>query len=183
MILNQSTKRNEHVAFRGFQPGGKDVQVVVDQTLSARLGQCSAKIREHIAKIKEYRQWVAVLETQRGDEHIGFDIMGGANQPLAHAQFVSNIVDYGMNLQEALEAPRFTKKTAAGCDVSIEDRVPLSTLQQLSERGHEIRIRRPYTMEMGRGQAILHNSRTRTNYGASDPRADGIASPEPIPAK
>jgi gamma-glutamyltranspeptidase/glutathione hydrolase len=120
---------------------------------------------------------------ERGEEHIGFGIMGGANQPLAHAQFVSNIVDYGMNLQEALEAPRFTKKTAAGCDVSIEDRVPLSTLQQLSERGHEIRIRRPYTMEMGRGQAILHNSRTRTNYGASDPRADGIASPEPIPAK
>ena len=120
---------------------------------------------------------------ERGDEHIGFGIMGGANQPLAHAQFVSNIVDYGMNLQEALEAPRFTKKTAAGCDVLIEGRVPLATLQQLSERGHEIRIRRPYTMEMGRGQAILHNSRTRTNYAASDPRADGIASPEPIVAK
>lgn len=117
---------------------------------------------------------------ERGDEHIGFGIMGGANQPLAHAQFVSNIVDYGMNLQEALEAPRFTKKTAAGCDVSIEDRVPLLTLQELSERGHEIRIRRPYTMEMGRGQAILHNSRTGTNYAASDPRADGFASPEPI---
>lgn len=65
-------------------------------------------------------------------------IMGGANQPLAHAQFVSNIVDYGMNLQEALEAPRFFKKTAGGCDVSIEDRIPLLTLQQLSERGHEI---------------------------------------------
>lgn len=117
---------------------------------------------------------------ERGDEHIGFGIMGGANQPLAHAQFVSNIVDYGMNLQEALEAPRFTKKTASGCDLSIEDRVPLLTLQQLSERGHEIRIRRPYTMEMGRGQAILHNSRTGTNYAASDPRADGFANPEPI---
>ena len=117
---------------------------------------------------------------ERGDEHIGFGIMGGANQPLAHAQFVSNIVDYGMNVQEALESPRFTKKTASGCDVSIEDRVPLLTLQQLSERGHEIHIRRPYTMEMGRGQAILHNSRTRTNYAASDPRADGFAAPEPV---
>lgn len=50
--------------------GGKDVQVVVDQTLSARLQQCSAKIREHVGKIKEYRQWVAVLATQRADEHI-----------------------------------------------------------------------------------------------------------------
>jgi gamma-glutamyltranspeptidase/glutathione hydrolase len=117
---------------------------------------------------------------ERGDQHIGFGIMGGANQPLAHAQFASNIIDYGMNIQAALEAPRFTKKNAGGCDVSIEVRVPAATLQQLSERGHEIRIRREYTQEMGRGQAILHDSRTGTNYAASDPRADGEAVPEPI---
>jgi len=117
---------------------------------------------------------------ERGDQHIGFGIMGGANQPLAHAQFASNIVDYGMNIQESLEAPRFTKRNAGGCDLSIEVRVPASTLQQLSERGHEIRIRREYTQEMGRGQAILHDSKTKTNYAASDPRADGEAIPEPI---
>ncbi len=117
---------------------------------------------------------------ERGDLHIGFGIMGGANQPLAHAQFVSNLVDYNMNLQAALEAPRFTKKNSTGCDLSIEVRVPASTLQQLSERGHQIAIRREYTQEMGRGQAILHNSKTGTNYAASDPRADGAAVPEPI---
>jgi gamma-glutamyltranspeptidase/glutathione hydrolase len=117
---------------------------------------------------------------ERGDTRVAFGIMGGANQPLAHAQFVSNIVDYGMNIQAALEAPRFTKRTANGCDVSIESRVPEQTLQQLSERGHEISIRREYTQEMGRGQAILHNSKTQTNYAASDPRADGAAVPEPI---
>ena len=117
---------------------------------------------------------------EKGDVHIGFGIMGGANQPLAHAQFVSNIVDYGMNVQAALEAPRFTKRTADGCDVSIESRVPIATLQQLSERGHQIAIRREYTQEMGRGQAIEHNSKTKTNYAASDPRADGAAIPEPI---
>jgi len=117
---------------------------------------------------------------ERGDQHIGFGIMGGANQPLAHAQFASNVIDYGMNIQAALEAPRFTKRNAGGCDVSIEVRVPASTLQQLSERGHEIRIRREYTQEMGRGQAILHDSRTGTNFAASDPRADGEAIPEPI---
>src|SRR6266705_4904906 len=50
--------------------GGKDVQVVVDSSLQARLSQCSAKIREHISKIKEYRQWVAVLETQAPTENI-----------------------------------------------------------------------------------------------------------------
>jgi hypothetical protein len=48
---------------------------------------------------------------QRGDEHIGFGIMGGLNQPLAHAQFVSNVVDYHMNIQVAMEEPRVTPAT------------------------------------------------------------------------
>jgi len=114
------------------------------------------------------------------NSRVAFGIMGGANQPLAHAQFVSNMVDYGMNIQAALEAPRFTKAAANGCDVSIESRVPESTLQQLSERGHQIAIRREYTQEMGRGQAILHDSKTNTNFAASGPRADGAALPEPL---
>jgi gamma-glutamyltranspeptidase/glutathione hydrolase len=117
---------------------------------------------------------------EKGDEHIGFGIMGGAVQPMAHAQFVSNYVDYGMSLQGALEAPRFFKNNAPGCDVYIESRVPAETLQQLSERGHQIQIGREYVETMGRGQAILHNSKTGTNYAASDPRADGAAIPEPL---
>ena len=118
---------------------------------------------------------------EKGDEHIGFGIMGGAVQPMAHAQFVSNYVDFGMTLQEALESPRFFKSNAPGCDVYIESRVPEATLQQLSERGHVIRIGREYVETMGRGQAILHNSKTGMNYAASDPRADGAAVPEPLP--
>ena len=117
---------------------------------------------------------------ERGDLHIGFGIMGGANQPLAHAQFVSNVVDYGMNVQQALESPRFTKATAPGCELSIESRVPAAVLEGLSRRGHKLAVRRPYTQEMGRGQAILRDSKTGTNYAASDPRADGSAVPEPI---
>jgi gamma-glutamyltranspeptidase / glutathione hydrolase len=117
---------------------------------------------------------------EKGDLHLGFGIMGGPNQPLAHAQFVSNVVDYGMNIQQALESPRFFKPSAPGCEVSIESRVPASTLQGLSAMGHEIALRREYTQEMGRGQAILHDSRTGTNYAASDPRSDGAAIPEPI---
>jgi|SRR5579871_122100 len=117
---------------------------------------------------------------QKGDQHIGFGIMGGAIQPLAHAQFVSNYVDFGMNLQEAMEAPRFAKNNADGCEVAIESRVPAPTLEQLSGRGHVIGTQRPYVEAMGRGQAILHDSKTGTNYAASDPRADGSAIPEPI---
>jgi gamma-glutamyltranspeptidase/glutathione hydrolase len=58
---------------------------------------------------------------EKGDIHIGFGIMGGWNQAQAHAQFVANIVDYGMNVQAALEQPRFTKETFDGCDVQMEE--------------------------------------------------------------
>ncbi len=116
---------------------------------------------------------------QHGDLNIGFGIMGGANQPLAHAQFVSNVVDYGMNLQQAVEAPRFFKGSPAGNDVAIESRVPRATLDRLSEMGHLISERPEYSQEMGRGQAVMHDSKSGVNYAASDPRADGAATPEP----
>lgn len=122
---------------------------------------------------------------ERGDIHIGFGIMGGSNQPLAHAQFVSNIVDYGMNIQAALEAPRFTipdtGTRAIGCRILIESRIPADVLQQLRQLRHELRLRKEYSTAMGRGQAVLHDSQRRVNFGASDPRADGSAEPEPIP--
>jgi gamma-glutamyltranspeptidase/glutathione hydrolase len=117
---------------------------------------------------------------EKGDQHIGFGIMGGAVQPLAHAQFVSNMVDYGMNVQQALESPRFAKNNANGCDVSIEARVPAATLQLLPKLGHVVRVSSEYLETMGRGQAILHDSATGMNYAASDPRADGAAIPEPV---
>ena len=115
---------------------------------------------------------------EHGDQHVGFGIMGGANQPLAHAQFVSNVVDYGMNIQEALETARFTVSPERGCNIVIESRVPLEVRQRLSSMGHRLDVRREYTTAMGRGQAVLHDSKTKVNYGGSDARADGAAVPE-----
>jgi gamma-glutamyltranspeptidase / glutathione hydrolase len=118
---------------------------------------------------------------EKGDQHIGFGIMGGSNQAMAHAQFVSNVVDYGLNVQQAMEAARFRKNGAPGCDVRIEGRVPAAAVQGLKERGHQVQTIREYDSAVtGRGQAILYNSTTRTKFGASDPRADGAAVPEPI---
>jgi gamma-glutamyltranspeptidase/glutathione hydrolase len=115
---------------------------------------------------------------EHGDQHIGFGIMGGANQPLAHAQFVSNVVDYGMNIQEAMETARFTVSPQRGCNIVIESRVAPEVRQKLSAMGHQLDVRREYTTAMGRGQAVLHDSKTKVNYGASDARADGAAVPE-----
>ena len=125
---------------------------------------------------------------QKGDQHIGFGIMGGLNQPLAHAQFVSNLVDYHMNIQAAIEAPRFTDRQQLACKIVIESRVGQSTLDELTKMGHVLQVHPDYTSQMGRGQAVMHVSSTRMNFGASDPRADGAAIPEQpdfskVPAK
>jgi gamma-glutamyltranspeptidase / glutathione hydrolase len=115
---------------------------------------------------------------ERGDQHVGFGIMGGANQPLAHAQFVSNVADYGMNIQEAMETARFTVSPKRGCNIVIESRVAPEVRQKLSAMGHQLDVRSEYTTAMGRGQAVLHDSKSKINYGASDARADGAAVPE-----
>lgn len=111
---------------------------------------------------------------------IAFGIMGGFNQAQAHAQFIANLVDFGMNLQQALEAPRFTKRTFGGCDVDVESRIPESVQAELAARGHQLRVRGPYSSYMGGGQAVARDFSTGVNYGASDPRKDGEAIPEPV---
>jgi gamma-glutamyltranspeptidase / glutathione hydrolase len=115
---------------------------------------------------------------EHGTQHIGFGIMGGMNQPLAHAQFVSNVVDYHMNIQAALEQPRFTVSHKLGCNIVIESRIPAESLRELSQMGHVLDVRGKYSTAMGRGQAVLDDGDTKIHYGASDPRADGAAVPE-----
>ena len=117
----------------------------------------------------------------RGQERIAFGIMGGFNQAQAHAQFVANLVDFGMNIQAALEAPRFTKATFAGCDVQMEDRIPADARKALEKRGHQIEVRQGFSDTMGGGQATRRDFSSGVNYGASDPRKDGAAIPEAPP--
>jgi gamma-glutamyltranspeptidase / glutathione hydrolase len=116
-----------------------------------------------------------------GHERIAFGIMGGFNQAQAHAQFVSNVIDFGMNIQEALEAARFTKRTFAGCDVDLEDRVPAGIREDLAKRGHQIILHGAYSAVVGGGQAVQRDIAAGVNYGASDPRKDGEAIPESSP--
>ena len=117
---------------------------------------------------------------RRGDVRIAFGIMGGWNQAQAHAQFVSNVVDHGMNIQAALEAARFTKLTFGGRDVSMENRVPAAVRAELSRRGHEIEELGEFSSLVGGGQSVMFDAGSRVACGASDPRKDGAAIPEPF---
>jgi gamma-glutamyltranspeptidase/glutathione hydrolase len=113
--------------------------------------------------------------------HIGFGIMGGYNQAQAHAQFVSNVVDHNMNIQAALEAPRFTKLTFGGCDVMIENRVPPGVRDALTTLGHHLQVLGDFSGWVGGGQVVLRDSDAEVNYAASSPRKDGAAIPEAPP--
>ena len=111
---------------------------------------------------------------------IGFGVMGGWNQPQAHVQVISNIVDHGLNVQEALEAPRFVKLTFPGTDVMMESRIQPHVREELERRGHQIDLQGEYSNMMGGGQAVVHDAGAGVNYGGSDPRKDGGAIPEPL---
>ena len=117
---------------------------------------------------------------QKNDIRIGFGIMGGFNQAQAHAQFVANVADYGMDIQQALEAGRFTKGTFAGCDVLVEALVPESARQGLTRRGHDVTVVPPRSHLFGYGQAVMSNG-AGVHFGASEPRHDGAAIPEAPP--
>jgi gamma-glutamyltranspeptidase/glutathione hydrolase len=117
---------------------------------------------------------------EKGDVRIGWGIMGGWNQAQAHAQFVANIADYGMNIQQALEAGRFTKSTFDGCDVQFEELIPESVRAELTARGHQVQSVERRTPTFGYGQAVMDDG-TGTHFGASDPRHDGAAIPQPGP--
>ena len=118
---------------------------------------------------------------ERGETRIAFGIMGGWNQSQAHAQFVADLVDYKMNIQAALEAPRFTKLTFSGCDVMMENRISSKTRDELERRGHKIQVMGAYASLMGGGQVVMRDFAAGVNYGASDPRKDGAAVPEMAP--
>ncbi|HEY1903187.1 MAG TPA: gamma-glutamyltransferase [Terracidiphilus sp.] len=118
---------------------------------------------------------------EKGDRRIAFGIMGGFNQAQAHAQFVSNIVDFDMNIQAALEAARFIKRDFQGCGVWVENGIAPDVVAGLRSQGHEVKVWPRYFQSMGRGNAVEANDSSPVHYGATDPRADGEAVPEQMP--
>jgi len=112
---------------------------------------------------------------RKGDTRVAFGIMGGWNQSQAHAQFIANLADFKMNIQAALEAPRFSKHSFEGCDVGMESRFSQKVRDELAGKGHKIELKGTFSSYVGGGQAVLRDFSSGVNYGASDPRKDGQA--------
>jgi len=121
--------------------------------------------------------------TKDGEPWISFGVMGGGMQPQGHAQIVMNLVDFGMNLQEAGDAPRIqhegtTEPTGQalpmndGGVVQLESGYSYATVRALMRKGHKVEYADgPY----GGYQAILRDPETGVYYGASEGRKDGQA--------
>ena len=118
---------------------------------------------------------------------ISFGLMGGGMQPQGHVQVLVNIVDYGMNLQEAGDAARINHdggrrptdrlgeeaSDALGV-LSVEPGVPMASIEALREKGHQVEIVGNGAM-FGGYQAILRDQETGVYWGATEMRKDGLA--------
>jgi gamma-glutamyltranspeptidase/glutathione hydrolase len=96
--------------------------------------------------------------------------MGGFIQPQGHVMMVTNTVDYGLNPQAALDAPRFRWKE--GRTVDVEAQFPGHVAEALLRMGHKVSYGAVGDRDFGRGQIIWRN-RDGVLAGGSEPRADG----------
>ncbi|MBY5920788.1 gamma-glutamyltransferase [Ferrimonas balearica] len=124
---------------------------------------------------------IPAFATREGKPWLSFGVMGGATQPQAHAQIIINLVDFGMNLQEAGDAPRILHTGSSqptgevmtdGGVVSLESGFSYETKRELMKRGHVIQEN---LGGYGGYQAIIYDEDTGSYIGASESRKDGQA--------
>ena len=124
---------------------------------------------------------IPAFVTKDGKPFMSFGVMGGATQPQGHAQIMINMIDFGMNLQEAGDAPRILHSGSSqptgetmvdGGEVSLESGFDYETIRNLMGRGHKVQFARgPF----GGYQGIRYDAENDVFYGASESRKDGQA--------
>lgn len=132
---------------------------------------------------RPFQTIIPAFLSRDGKPWVSFGVMGGAMQPQGHAQIVMNLVDFGMNLQEAGDAPRIqhegsTEPTGAatamtdGGEINLETGFPYATVRGLMQMGHKVTFADgPY----GGYQAIARDHEQGVYIGASESRKDGQA--------
>lgn len=107
-----------------------------------------------------------------------YGAMGGEGQPQTQAALVTRVLDLGMDVQSAIDAPRWLYGRHWGVPTTklqLEARVPRAVSDALVERGHDVQIIGAWDDRVGHAQAIWVDSRTGIRHGGADPRADGAA--------
>ena len=123
---------------------------------------------------RPYHTIMPGLTTKRGELDLCFGVMGGFQQPQGHLQVMVNMVDFGLEPQEALDALRFSVQPGAG--VALEEGLDPSVVSELMRRGHQAFVLEGLDrIAMGGGQIVRRNPATSVLSGGSEPRKDGIA--------
>jgi gamma-glutamyltranspeptidase/glutathione hydrolase len=130
---------------------------------------------------RPFQTIIPAFITKEGQPWVSFGVMGGAMQPQGHVQIVVNLIDFGMNLQEAGDAPRIQhlgsseptgEKMMDSGIVCLETGFDYETIRTLMQRGHKVQ----YDLGgYGGYQAIMFDSKNKVYYGASESRKDGQA--------
>lgn len=124
---------------------------------------------------------IPAFVTKDGKPYMSFGVMGGAMQPQGHVQILVNMIDFGMNLQEAGDAPRIRHKGSSqptggkmtdGGTICLESKVDYEVIRALMRRGHDVSFD---LGSYGGYQAILYDAENGVYYGASESRKDGQA--------
>jgi gamma-glutamyltranspeptidase/glutathione hydrolase len=124
---------------------------------------------------RPYHTIIPAMAFKDGNLLLTFGVMGGFIQPQGQVQVLLNIVDFGMGVQTALDAPRFRYYIQDNKCV-FELGIPPSVLPELAKRGHRVvDSDDPYSQEFGGGQAIMVHPATGVLVAGSDPRKDGCA--------
>jgi gamma-glutamyltranspeptidase/glutathione hydrolase len=113
---------------------------------------------------------IPAMAMKNGRVAASFGVMGGAFQPMGHAHVLSNMVDFGMDPQEALDHPRLFWEDDD--DLAAEASIPTSVREGMVQRGHRVR---DAASPLGGGQIIAVDHESGFLIGGSDPRKDGLA--------
>lgn len=125
---------------------------------------------------------IPAFVTKDDKPYMSFGVMGGGFQPEGHVQILMNMIDFGMNAQEAGDAPRIdhqgsTEQTGrpkkGSGTLYLESGIPFETIRQLMEWGHQVGYQQPGNY--GGYQCIRYDPVNKVYYGASDARKDGMA--------
>jgi gamma-glutamyltranspeptidase/glutathione hydrolase len=139
------------------------------------------RFNSYAPRKRPFHTIIPAFVTKDGQPFLSFGVMGGATQPQGHVQIVTNIIDFGMNIQEAGDAPRILHSGSSeptgeqmvdGGTVSLESGFDQATRDALQRRGHTLR---PTIGEFGGYQGIMFDSARNVYFGASESRKDGMA--------
>ncbi|GAC1474860.1 MAG: gamma-glutamyltransferase [Ktedonobacteraceae bacterium] len=116
------------------------------------------------------------MALRNGRPAIVFGSMGGDGQPQTHLQVYTAIARFGLNMQQAIEMPRWVHgATAAGETLLVERRFPAPTLDALRQLGHDVQEDMEWSSTMGHANGIIFDTSTGVMQGGSDPRSEGLA--------